>query len=775
MDDQLFYCPNYTLNIEVIEANDVPSMNSNGTSDPYIKLYLLGPKQSDKIKEVQTKIIKKTLNPIWNEEFHFPIKSLGTDVLHMSFKDYKTIGKDDPISKYDLQIRDLILGQVYDEWISFLPVKGVQKGGLIHLKYHLAPPGSYAFINNPIETKSFNIKIIEAKDLKSMDLTGFVNPFCQMQIIGDRTFSKTSIKYQTLSPYWDESFNFIITHYEMDIFKIDLMDKGKFTKENIGTINLKINQYEIGKVYKKWIEVKNKNKKVGLIRVMININKTGEEPFLGEIIEEKKNFIRSDKWEVNIHLIKAKNLPPVDSNDLSDPYVVFSILNTKISIKSRRIDKCLNPIWDEYFSIPINSLNSDILRIEIIDWNKIAKHDKLCMMDFPLKRYEFGKIYSGIYSLIPLGKKPGGSTIELEFQITPPFIIPFTEEIYNPDLLKIKIEDISGVTVKKVLKKPKFYFNLKLEKDSNDGIKSKIKEELNSVINEEFNFIITNKSKDKLIIEYKNETDKNKIISKCIILLKDFKEGVTEERKISMEPCGLIHLNIKISKKYPSIENNEEDKNILGQKKDENEKYIEDCLNYFEKKISKKFVNKNDKESIEINNNNIINNNIIIDEKKEKKKLQTLEEIIATKDDEKIESDNLNSIEQKEPKNQEKKEEMNKNENIKESQDKRINNQIKNEDKNTIITINSNEITNVYIKTNEESLNIDKNKYNNKVRIKKENDVNKNIDIIEKQTDDVKMMIGNPILDNKIQEKEFLEFPFNNSKEIKCCPDCFIF
>ena len=242
-----------------------------------------------------------------------------------------------------------------------------------------------------------------------------------------------------------------------------------------------------------------------------------------------------------------------------------------------------------------------------------------------------------------------------------------------------------------------------------------------------------------------------------------------------MEPCGLIHLNIKISKKYPSIENNEEDKNILGQKKDENEKYIEDCLNYFEKKISKKFVNKNDKESIEINNNNIINNNIIIDEKKEKKKLQTLEEIIATKDDENIESDNLNSIEQKEPKNQEKKEEMNKNENIKESQDKRINNQIKNEDKNTIITINSNEITNVYIKTNEESLNIDKNKYNNKVRIKKENDVNKNIDIIEKQTDDVKMMIGNPILDNKIQEKEFLEFPFNNSKEIKCCPDCFIF
>ena len=83
----------------------------------------------------------------------------------------------------------------------------------------------------------------------------------------------------------------------------------------------------------------------------------------------------------------------------------------------------------------------------------------------------------GFDNLIPLGKKPGGSTIELSFQITPPFILPFTEEIYNPDILIIKLEEISGIILKKPLKKAKLYFNLKLEKDSNDGIKSKMKEE----------------------------------------------------------------------------------------------------------------------------------------------------------------------------------------------------------------------------------------------------------------------------------------------------------
>ena len=562
MNKKLYFCHNYTLNVQVFEAKDIPSMDKNGKSDPFLRLYLLGPKPDDKIEKVQTQTIKKTLDPVWNEEYHFPIKSLGTDVLHMSLKNYNSIGKDDQISKYDLQVRDLILGKVYDDWLSFIPDKGIKKGGLIHLKYQLAPPQTFAYKDVPKETKSFHIQVIEAKEVKSKDLNGFADPFCQMQIIGDRTFSKTSIKNQTLSPYWDETFHFIITNYETDIFKLDLMDKDKFSQNMIGSINFQINQFELGKVYKKWVEVQNKGKKTGLIRVMININITGEEPFLGEIIEEKQNFNPSDKWNVNIHLIKAHNLPSVDSNGLSDPYCIFSILNTKYSVKSRRIDKCLNPIWDEYFEIPINSLNSDILLLEIIDWNQVLKHEKLCMREFPLIKFEFGKVYSEKYSLIPLDKKSGGSTVELTLQITPPFVIPFTESLYIPDQLNIKLKGISGITAKKNLKNPKLYFNLKLEKDSNDGIRSRIKKELNTELREEFNFIITDQSIDKLIIEYKNETNKNKTISKCIIPLNDLQQGISKEIKNSMDPSGLIHLLLTIDKK--KVEAFEDKSNILS-------------------------------------------------------------------------------------------------------------------------------------------------------------------------------------------------------------------
>ena len=154
---------------------------------------MLGIKQKEKIGEVKTKIIKKTLNPIWNEEYNFPIKSLGTDVLHLSLKDWDSFGKDDPISTYELKISSLPFGIVMDEWINFVPVQGVSKGGKVHIIYHIASPGSYAFIDKPFSTKTLNVQIIEGKEIKAMDLNGFSDPYCQMGIIGDRTFSNTSI------------------------------------------------------------------------------------------------------------------------------------------------------------------------------------------------------------------------------------------------------------------------------------------------------------------------------------------------------------------------------------------------------------------------------------------------------------------------------------------------------------------------------------------------------------------------------------------------------
>jgi len=51
------------LNVEAIDANDLPAGDSNGKSDPYVKLFL----NTDKEDFFKSKKVKKTLDPVWNE------------------------------------------------------------------------------------------------------------------------------------------------------------------------------------------------------------------------------------------------------------------------------------------------------------------------------------------------------------------------------------------------------------------------------------------------------------------------------------------------------------------------------------------------------------------------------------------------------------------------------------------------------------------------------------------------------------------------------------
>lgn len=57
------------LAVTVIQAEDLPGMDMSGTSDPYVKLYLL----PEKKKKVETKVHRKTLNPVFNETFIFKV------------------------------------------------------------------------------------------------------------------------------------------------------------------------------------------------------------------------------------------------------------------------------------------------------------------------------------------------------------------------------------------------------------------------------------------------------------------------------------------------------------------------------------------------------------------------------------------------------------------------------------------------------------------------------------------------------------------------------
>ncbi|CAN6682982.1 unnamed protein product [Malus baccata var. baccata] len=62
------------LVVQVLGARDLPAMDLNGFSDPYVKVKLGKHK-------LRTKVVKKTLNPYWGEEFAFRVDDLNGELV----------------------------------------------------------------------------------------------------------------------------------------------------------------------------------------------------------------------------------------------------------------------------------------------------------------------------------------------------------------------------------------------------------------------------------------------------------------------------------------------------------------------------------------------------------------------------------------------------------------------------------------------------------------------------------------------------------------------
>lgn len=84
------------LIVGVIEARNMPPMDINGFSDPYVKLQL-GKQRS------RTKVVKKTLNPTWGEEFSFKVEDLNEELL-ISVLDEDKYFNDDFVGQLKLPV-----------------------------------------------------------------------------------------------------------------------------------------------------------------------------------------------------------------------------------------------------------------------------------------------------------------------------------------------------------------------------------------------------------------------------------------------------------------------------------------------------------------------------------------------------------------------------------------------------------------------------------------------------------------------------------------------
>ncbi|BHF82273.1 Synaptotagmin-2 [Sparganum proliferum] len=226
------------LSVGIIQATGLPAMDMCGTSDPYVKLFLL----PNKKKKFETKVHRKTLNPVFNESFVFKLEyaDISATTLVMLIFDFDRFSKHDQIGQIKIPLGSIDLCQTLEEWRPIEPVEtdSDRENRL----------GDICFSLRYVPTSGrLNVNILEAKNLKKMDVGGLSDPYVKLSLMlqGRRIKKKkTTIKKYTLNPYYNESFTFDVPfdHIQKVSLIVTVVDYDRIgTSEPIGRVVLGCN------------------------------------------------------------------------------------------------------------------------------------------------------------------------------------------------------------------------------------------------------------------------------------------------------------------------------------------------------------------------------------------------------------------------------------------------------------------------------------------------------------------------------------------------------
>ncbi|XP_013921330.1 PREDICTED: uncharacterized protein LOC106548477 [Thamnophis sirtalis] len=216
-----------TLTVKILKAQELPAKDFSGTSDPFVKIYLL----PDKKNKLETKVKRKNLNPHWNETFlfeGFPYEKVVQRVLYLQVLDYDRFSRNDPIGEVNIPLNKVDLTQMQTFWKDLKPCSdgsGSRGELLLSLCY------------NP-SANSITVNIIKARNLKAMDIGGTSDPYVKVWLMyKDKRVEKkkTVVMKRCLNPVFNESFLFDIPTEKLreTTIIITVMDKDKLSRNDV--------------------------------------------------------------------------------------------------------------------------------------------------------------------------------------------------------------------------------------------------------------------------------------------------------------------------------------------------------------------------------------------------------------------------------------------------------------------------------------------------------------------------------------------------------------
>nr|XP_044635960.1 multiple C2 and transmembrane domain-containing protein 1 isoform X3 [Equus asinus] len=278
------------VSITLIEGRDLKAMDSNGLSDPYVK-FRLGH------QKYKSKIMPKTLNPQWREQFDFHLYEERGGIIDITAWDKDAGKRDDFIGRCQVDLSALSREQTHKLELQLeegeghlvllvtltasatVSISDLSVSSLEDQKEREEILKRYSplrIFHNLKDVGFLQVKVIRAEGLMVADVTGKSDPFCVVELNNDRLLTHTV--YKNLNPQWNKVFTFNIKDIhsvlEVTVYDEDRDRSADFLgKVAIPLLSVKASLRTLIPKEQKYIEEENRLSKQLLLRNFIRMKR----------------------------------------------------------------------------------------------------------------------------------------------------------------------------------------------------------------------------------------------------------------------------------------------------------------------------------------------------------------------------------------------------------------------------------------------------------------------------------------------------------------------
>ncbi|GKV23109.1 hypothetical protein SLEP1_g32884 [Rubroshorea leprosula] len=211
------------------------------------------------------------------------------------------------------------------------------------------------------------VRVVKARDLPAMDVTGSLDPFVEVRIGNYRGITQHFDKRQ--NPEWNQVFAFSRERMQASVLEVVIKDKDLLIDDFVGIVRFDINEVPLrvppdSPLAPQWYRLEDKKgeRVKGELMLAVWIGTQADEAFsdawhsdaativdstpVTSISLRSKVYHSPRLWYVRVNVVEAQDLIPAEKNHFPDVYVKAQLANQVLKTKTCQA-RTLNALWNE--------------------------------------------------------------------------------------------------------------------------------------------------------------------------------------------------------------------------------------------------------------------------------------------------------------------------------------------------------------------------------------------------------------------------------------------